>query len=290
VAAKVWTVGEAMDWTVEYFDENDVSEPRRSAEWLLSAATGLTRIELYAFRGRPLSAEERVAFKDGIKRRAQGMPLQYVTGEVPFRHIVLKVESGVFIPRPETELLVEEGLKGVDVAGPVVVAIDLCTGSGAVAISLAEERKGVTVYATDVSEDAVRIARENVSRTGVEDRVRILHGDLFEPLPDDIRGNAAVVLANPPYIPSSRVSTLPAEVADHEPHRALDGGQDGLEVVERIALQAGEWLVPGGMLAIEIDETHADQAQGLVAASLGIATVLKDLAGRDRIVVGNKEA
>lgn len=288
--APVWTVGEALDWTVRYFEERSVDEPRRSAEWLLSAATDLSRIELYAFRARPLTPDERAAFREGIKQRAEGMPLQYVTGEVPFRHLVLDVRPGVFIPRPETEILVDIGLESLSLGGvrePLV--IDLCTGSGAVAVSLAFEQTSARVWATDLSPEAVECASANAARAGVAERVRILHGNLFDSLPQELLGRADLILANPPYIPSARIQSLPGEVATYEPGLALDGGADGLDAVRRIIKEAGKWLAPGGAIAIEIDETHSDAAHAAMREDFGGVLTRKDLAGRDRFVSGYKE-
>ncbi len=298
MAPEVWTVGEALDWTVGYFEEKGVDEPRRSAEWLLSAATGLSRIELYAYRARPLEPDERATYRAGIRRRLSGAPLQYVTGEVPFRSLVLHVEPGVFIPRPETELLVDAGLAHLEsiartwdgAAARPPVAVDLCAGSGAVAIALAVECPELRVFATELSDATARVACGNVERSGACGRVDILQGDLFGPLPTGLRGEVDVILANPPYIPSSRMPELPREVGGFEPALALDGGPEGLDVIARIADEAPAWLAPGGFLALEVDESHAERVAGMLGASLQEVDVRRDLAGRDRIVTATKEA
>jgi release factor glutamine methyltransferase len=288
VSDRVWTVRDALAWTVEYFERSGVDEPRRSAEWLLSAATGLSRVELYAHHDRPLTDSERASYRAAIERRAAGEPLQYVTGEMPFRHIVVKVCPGVFIPRPETEVLVDEALSAMGEA-PEPVVIDLCTGSGAVAVSIAGEQPGVRVWATDVSPLAVDVASENAERCGVSDRVRVLGGDLFGPLPQELRGRVDVVVANPPYIPTSDLETLPREVAGFEPARALDGGVDGLDLVRRIADESRSWLRPGGALVIETDTNRAKDAAELMAAWYEGTRVVADLTGRDRIAIGRTQ-
>ena len=201
---RVWTVRDALDWTIEYLGRKSIEEPRRSAEWLLSAATGLSRVELYAHFDRPLSPDERARFREGIERRAAGEPLQYVTGEMPFRHLVVRVRPGVFIPRPETEVLVDVGLAALPADTAEVLAIDLCTGSGAVAVSLAYEHPGATVYASDLNPLAVETTWDNAARAGVGGRVNVFEGDLFAPLPAELRGRVALVAANPPYIPLGR--------------------------------------------------------------------------------------
>ncbi len=281
---RAWSVKDALDWTADYLGRRSVEHPRRSAEWLLSAATGLSRVELYVYFDRPLTPQERAVFRASIERRAAGEPLQYVTGEMPFRHLVLRVRPGVFIPRPETEVLVDVALEAfAGVEAPTV--LDLCTGSGAVAVSLAQEVPAARVFATDVNPDAVELARENAERAGVLERVTVLEGNLFAPLPADLRGAMDAVFANPPYVPSGDLSDLPGEVAAHEPHSALDGGADGLDVARRILDGAREWLRPGGTLAIELDETRVTAAAGEAeVAGYRNVRVVKDLTGRDRVV------
>jgi release factor glutamine methyltransferase len=282
-ADRVWTVRESLDWTVGYFERAGIENPRRSAEWLLSAATGLSRIELYAHFDRPLETGERATFREGIERRAKGEPLQYVTGEVAFRHLVLRVEPGVFIPRPETEVLVDEALKVLPEGG---VAVDLCAGSGAVAISLAHERPDVTVFATEISEATAAVARANAERAGVADRVTVLTGDLFAPLPAELKGSVDLVVANPPYVPSGDMPTLPAEVAGFEPHVALDGGPDGLDVARRIIDEAHRWLKPGCVLLMELDTDRVKSAVRIMEPWYEDSGVRPDLTGRDRFAAG----
>lgn len=286
-AERVWAVRDALDWTAEHFERTGVENPRRSAEWLLSSATGLSRVELYAHFDRPLSESERAAYRASIERRAAGEPLQYVTGEMPFRHVVLKVRPGIFIPRPETEVLVDEVLAAIEgVVAPVVV--DLCTGSGAVAISVAYERPDARVFATEIVPATAEVARENAERCGVADRVTVLVGDLFAPLPDDLRTSVHAVASNPPYIPTADLAELPAEVGRFEPRVALDGGVDGLDVVRRIVADAGGWLAPDGALVVETDTTRAQEAVNVMAAWYEGTRVVRDLAGRDRVATGRK--
>ncbi len=290
-AERVWRVKEALDWTVEFLTDKSDEHPRRSAEWLLSAATGLSRVELYAYFDRPLSPDERVALREAVKRRAQGQPLQYVTGEMAFRHLVVRVVPGVFIPRPETETLAEEGLTFLREAGPAPLVIDLCTGSGAVACSIAQEHPGARVLATDLSPLAVQTARANAERLGLSDRVTVFKGDLFAPLDalahtEGIGGTVDLVISNPPYIPSADLPDLPEEVLGYEPHLALDGGLDGLVIARRIACDARTWLRPGGMLAMELDEGCVQGAVKEAAKWYEGSRTVRDLAGRDRVAAG----
>ncbi|MDO9556494.1 MAG: peptide chain release factor N(5)-glutamine methyltransferase [Coriobacteriia bacterium] len=284
-AERVWSCKDALDWTVTYLKRSGDETPRRSAEWLLSAATGLSRIELYAFHDRPLSPEERTRYRELIERRAQGMPLQYVSGEMPFRHLVIKVTPGVFIPRPETEVLVDAALARMPTS-PLI--IDLCTGSGCVAVSIAHERPDATVHATDVSEAAVEAARRNALYAEVPERVQVVHGDLFSPLSTGLRGRVDVIVSNPPYIPSADLQDLPTEVLGFEPHLALDGGPDGLDVARRIWTQACAWLKPGGVLLMELDSGRVQMAADELGDEYTGVEVLKDLTGKDRVVVARK--
>jgi len=285
-AEQVWSVKAALDWTAKFLADKGDEHPRRSAEWLLSAATGLSRVEIYAFHDRPLSDSERTTLRASVRRRAEGEPLQYVTGEVAFRHLVLKVRPGVLIPRPETEVLVDAVLpeiRRVTTQGPAVVA-DLCTGSGCVALSIASECPGAQVFATDISPVAVEVAAENASRLGLSDAVITLSGDLFSALPQASKGTLCAIVSNPPYVPSADVPNLPAEVAGFEPHLALDGGQDGLAFYRRILDGAREWLRPSGVIAVELDERMVRQAAAEAVQWYEDVRVVSDLAGRDRIV------
>jgi release factor glutamine methyltransferase len=287
-AEQSWTVGTALGWTAAYLERHGDEHPRLSAEWMLSAASGLSRVELYTCFDRPLSPEERASLREGVKRRAAGEPLQYVTGEVAFRHIVVKVRPGVLIPRPETEVLVDVALEAVDIAiaerGSATV-VDLCTGSGCVALALANERPQLHVVSCDISPQAVVVAAENAERLGLSDRVEVHEGDLFDALPQGFLGRVDVVAANPPYIPSSDIAGLPAEIEAFEPHAALDGGADGLDVFRRIVQGAIAWLRPSdGCVAIELDERKAQQAVQEAVQWYQDVSVVRDLNGRDRIV------
>lgn len=287
MAERVWTCKDALAWTVEYLTRRGDEHPRRSAEWLLSAATGLSRVEIYALHDRPLAGDERTRFRELIERRAAGEPLQYVTGEMPFRHLIIHVERGVFIPRPETEVLVDaviEGLAGVD--EPEVA--DLCTGSGCVAVSIAHEVPTSRLWAVDANEQAVEAARRNALYAGVQNRVQVVHGDMFSPLMSELTGRLDAVVANPPYIPSAQVPDLPVEVLGFEPCLALDGGPDGLREARRIAEGAYRWLRPNGLLAMELASDRATAMAEEMRGSYEEVQVRKDLTGRDRVVVGRK--
>jgi len=287
VAERVWTCKDALAWTTEYLGKKGDEHPRRSAEWLLSAATGLSRVGLYAQHDRPLTPDERARYREAVARRAEGMPLQYVTGEMPFRHLVISVRPGVFIPRPETEVLVDVVLGHIaDLAAPAI--IDLCTGSGCVAVAVASEHAGARVWATDRDERAVEAARRNALHAGVSERVQVVQGNLFDPLPDALVAGVDAIVSNPPYVPSGDIDGLPPEVTGFEPVAALDGGADGLDVFRDILAGSSRWLAPGGLLAVELDARRISDAARLLERDYDGVAIRKDLTGRDRIVFGRK--
>lgn len=286
-SSDIWTVKAALDWTTGYLEGKGDTHARLSAEWLLSAATGLSRVELYVHHDRPLSLSERDTLRSGVRRRASGEPLQYVTGEVAFRHIVVQVEPGVLIPRPETEMLVEVGLEAVDRAleekGSARV-LDLCTGSGIIALSLVHEREAVEAVATDISPSAISLAQRNAAALHLEDRVGFRCCDLAGDLSEEESGVFDLVISNPPYIPSDEVDGLDGEILGFEPRLALDGGADGLDIFRRIVPVAAGLLRSGGSFVCELHEDRLSEAAASMGECYHSIEVRKDLAGRDRIV------
>jgi release factor glutamine methyltransferase len=235
------------------------------------------------------------AFDGMLARRERGEPLQYVLGGWGFRTLDLFVDRRVLIPRPETEQVVEAALAvlrrigGTGAAARPVVAADLGTGSGAIALSLAVEHVHATVWATDASPDALAVARANIAGTGRPGaRVRVAQGDWFDALPGDLRGSLDLVVSNPPYVATE--DDLPPEVADWEPRRALVAGDAGTEHLERIVAEAPRWLAPGGALVVELAPAQAGQVADL-AHQVGFTSVEvgQDLSGRDRMVVALRD-
>ena len=280
-----WTIRSVLGWTADYFNRRGVDAPRLTAEVLLAFVLQGTRVQLYVDLDRPLKPKELAAYRALIERRISGEPTQYLTGTREFYGRPFAVDPRVLIPRPETELLVDAALEAIPKDAPYRV-LDLCTGSGCVAVTLAAERSNATVFATELSPAACEVARSNAATLKVGDRVRVLEGDLFGPLE---RGSLFhVVVSNPPYVPSEEIAALAAEVR-REPRMALDGGRDGLEITRRLADQAPSWLEPGGMLAVEISEGQGPEAQRLLqSAGLVRAGLRKDLSRLDRLVFGYK--
>jgi release factor glutamine methyltransferase len=272
------TVAEAVKASTDFLARKDVPSPRVDAEHLIAHALSLTRLDLY-LQYDPLTGEETAACRELVRRRGTREPLAYILGEWGFRRLVLKVDSRALIPRPETEVVVERCLTLLD-GVEVPVVLDVGTGTGAIALAIADERSDATVTAIDVSEDALTLARENAQRTGLAERVQLVQHDLEKGLPG---GPYALVVSNPPYVEPEELATLQPEVRDWEPPGALVGHG----VTEQIAQGAREVLRPGGALVLEVADGSAQRVSALLA-ELGFADVLgtPDLAGRDRVVEG----
>lgn len=276
-----WTIQRTLEWCRGYLEKHGDENPRLSAEWLLSAATGLSRLNLYVNFDKPLSMEERDVLRESLKRRGQGEPLQYITGESGFRHIVVRTAPGVLIPRPETELLVQAALDYFEGSQQTPRALEVGTGTGCIACSLAKEA-GMDVLATDISDDAVACARRNVSALGLDDLVEVRKTDCVE----GVKGTFDLLISNPPYIPTAVMETLPHEVSGFEPHLALDGGADGLEFFDRLVREGLVLVRAGGLFACELHETCLEEAQRrLVDAGLHDVRIIDDLAGKHRHIV-----
>jgi release factor glutamine methyltransferase len=232
-------------------------------------------------RARGLDMREARTFGRALCQRCTGTPLQHLTGEQAFRRISLEVRPGVFVPRPETEVLVGLALAEIEgVAAPLVV--DVGTGSGAIALSVKEERLDATVFATDLSADAVELARSNGSRLRLD--VTVVQGHLLDAVPAELSGHIDAVISNPPYIEPDVYGDLPAEVRA-DPELALVGG---VELLERLATDAARWLGPDGLLAIEIDEAQGPEVVRLLRGRFRGLRVEPDLTGRDRVVLGRR--
>ena len=233
-----------------------------------------------------LGGEEAGRFRALVERRAGGEPLHYLTAVQGFRQLELAVGPGVLVPRPETEMVVERALAHLaGVEAPLVV--DVGTGSGAIALSIATERPGTTVWATEVSEEAASWARRNVETAGAGN-VTIVEGDLFAPLPEDLRGAADLVVANPPYLSEAELAEAPVDVRNHEPVLATTAGPTGLEVAGRVVAEAPLWLRPGGWLVLETHPGQAERLRALMLLCYRDVAILPDLAGHPRIAEGRR--
>ena len=275
-----WTVLKILQWTADYFTGKEIDSARLDAELLLAATLGLDRVGLYVNFEKPLDAAELAAFRERVQRRAQREPVQYILGETEFWSLAFNVGPEVLVPRADTEVLVEEALVRTEGSARV---LDVGTGSGAIAIALAHEKPEILVTALDCSEPALGVARNNAQRNGVADRVTCLLGDLAS-LP---AGPFEVIVSNPPYIPSGDWQKLMPEVRDYEPRLALDGGDDGLEAYRQLVVQAGQVLVPGGWLLVEVGIGQAADVSVLFKVA-GLVEIGQrdDYAGIPRVVMG----
>jgi release factor glutamine methyltransferase len=285
VATSGPTVAAALRAAERRLGEAGIATARQDAEALLARALGTTRLGLHTAARAPVSGAALEAFEALVVRRARHEPVQYLLGETEFCGLVLAVGPGVFIPRPETEELVNRALA----LGPreAATVLDLCAGSGAIACALAVRRPVWTVWAIEQAAPAAAYARANVQRLGLDGRVRVLDGDLFAPLAGCVPAGAAdLVVANPPYLAAPLLPTLPVEVRDWEPRRAIDGGADGLAVIRRLLAEAPAWLRPSRVAVVEIGEEHGPAAAALAGADPRYAEVVvrRDFLGRERVL------
>jgi release factor glutamine methyltransferase len=336
-----WTIGRLIEWTRAYFQEKGIEQPRLEAEILLAHALGLERIQLYLKYEQEVDEETRGKFRDLVRRRAAREPAKYLVGMCEFMSLTFRVTGDCLIPRPETELLVEEVLAlsgakrggkrpaevpppaeepaaegaettqekavpqgepapapaAVAPAAPVAAApegpsiIELCTGCGCIAVSLAAYLPSSRVVATDISPGALQIAGANAQAHGVDDRILYVEGDLFGPLDAGDVQPADFLVANPPYVAESEWDSLQPEIRDHEPRAALVSGPTGLEIIERIVKGAPAYLRPGGTLLVEIGAGQGPSVAERAAAVRGLEQVeiRKDYANHDRMLVAKKK-
>jgi release factor glutamine methyltransferase len=287
------TVQSALRTGMEILHQAGIESARLDAEVLVTAVVGARREDLYIRSDRALTAEESSRYYDLVWRRSRSEPVAYIVGSREFWSLNFFVAPGVFIPRPETELLVELALNFIDGQSKrdrsAVRVLDLCSGSGAIAVSLAKERSDLEIWGTDVSPQAVRMARLNAARHSAETRCRFLQGDLLMPVGDK-RKFFDVIVGNPPYVRSGDLATLPADVRNWEPALALDGGADGTDLYRRIFAQAPAYLEEDGLLLLEIGSDLEARVCELVTLS-GVyreAVVHADYSGRARAVSARK--
>jgi release factor glutamine methyltransferase len=287
--AGTWTVRRLLEWTVPFFTSKNVDSPRLSAELLLAHVLNIPRIRLYTDYERPADPNQLAAFRDLVKRAVEEEPIAYLTGRAHFFNLEFEVTRDVLIPRPDTETLVENAIQLLrhepSLENPRI--LDLCAGSGNIAAAIAQNVKQSVVVATELSPATVSVARRNIERLALGDRVTILEGDLFAPLAARAdKQPFHMLLANPPYIRSDQIAHLDRSVREYEPVAALDGGPDGLAFHRRILTQAPEYLVPGASILLEIAYDQAEAAKIIASEhpQFGEVRILKDHAGNSRVL------
>jgi release factor glutamine methyltransferase len=280
-----WTIEAVVRWAADDFRARGIEKPRLDAEVLLAHALGSTRMQLVIDAKRPLEPSELARFRELVKRRRVREPVAYLLGAREFYGRSFRVDKRVLIPRPDTETLVEVALARTESCSLSMRALDLCTGSGCVAITLARQRPTGRVYATDLSDDALAVARDNALRLGAYS-VSFARGDLFDALPTGA-GPFDVIVANPPYIASAEVEGLERDIKEFEPRLALDGGADGLTLISRIIDAAPAWLASGGFLALEVGGGEAPAVvRAFEARGFVNVTATRDYGRVERVVDG----
>lgn len=291
---KAWTIGELLRISTQYLKEKGIDSPRLSAEILLAHQLHLTRVKLYLQYDQPLTEQEVEGYRALIRRRLNREPVQYITGVQEFWSMAFMVNPSVLIPRPETEVLLEQAVllrkEEANLQGEGVKLLDLGTGCGVLAIGLAREFEKASIFATDLSKEALRIARLNAEKLGVKDRIQFACGDWFAPF----SGKTArfdMILTNPPYIPSESFGALPPEVREYEPRSALNGCEQGLRDISRILREVAGHLVPGGWILMEMDSEQTPKAARIIEETGQFAEHrrIQDYSHRYRMVMARKK-
>jgi release factor glutamine methyltransferase len=296
--AEPWTTRRLLAWMTEAFTKSSLDSPRLCAELLLSHTLGCDRLRLYMDTDRRASDLELAGLRSLVARALKHEPVQYLVGEAWFFALAFKVDRRVLAPRPSTETIVEHVLQSCRVepgfggtTGEGMTILDVCTGSGCIPIALLKNLKGATALATDISGDALDVARENAAKHGVGDRIEFAVGNMLEPALDHPRGHSVHVLtANPPYIPDHEWADVPENVRGFEPEGALRGGADGMDFIRPLLAGGPDVLRSGGMILIETAASTAQECLAIAAADerLRGAKILKDHEGLERVVVARR--
>jgi release factor glutamine methyltransferase len=295
----LWTTRRLMAWMIDTFTRRDLDSPRIQAEMLLEHVLGCKRLSLYTDPDRPASPLERQALRDLVTRALKHEPVQYLVGEAKFFGLDFKVDRRVLIPRPSTATIVEEVLQHhratrPGTKGDGVLIADVCTGSGCIAISLLKQLPQARAAATDLSALAIAAAGENAQRHGVSDRLELVQGDLLAALDERpaTMANDSIdyLVSNPPYIPDDEWGAVAPNVKDYEPHMALRGGSDGLDLVRPLLADAPRRIRPQGLLLVEVADSRAAAAAELASSNpmLTDVRILKDIEGLPRVIAARR--
>lgn len=289
------TILEVLNWSTNYLEDHQVENPRLNAELLLARSLNLSREGLYMRLQDQVEERDKEVLEKLMQRRISGEPLQYILEHQEFWSLDFKVDPRVLIPRPETELLVEQSLLILSETSfrRIPSVLEIGTGSGAIAIALAKElRKNIFLVATDISMEALVLAKENAGSAGVRDQINFVKGDLFGPFrPPKERAPFDLILSNPPYITRCKINTLAREVKDHEPRVALDGGEDGLAFYRRIIPEAHFYLREGGWLLLEVALGQSGIVSGMIGEGNNFLKPesIPDLSGIGRVVKAQRK-
>ncbi len=286
-----WTLQRLLEWTTNHFNESGSDSSRLDAEVLLAEALQCQRIELYTRFAEVPAAEPMAKFREWVKRRAAGEPVAYLVGHKEFYSLRFKVTPATLVPRPETEHLIVVALEVCKEFEQPVRIIDVGTGSGCIAVTLAKQLEMPNVIAaTDISLDALAVARENAESHSVDSGIRFYEGDLLGALPEGSKP-VHLIVSNPPYIGRCEIDTVEATVKDYEPETALFAGEKGTEIIQQLVPQAEQMLLPGGYLILEASPAVMDDCVEIVnQSSLEFVEVINDYAGLKRILVAKQNA
>ena len=286
-----WTIQKLLNWTAEYLTSKGVDSPRLSAEMLLSEALGLKRIELYTQFGQEVPQQQLDMLHSLVKRAGLHEPVAYLIGRTEFYSLELDITADCLIPRPETELLVQRAIEFLRTRSGVQYICDLCTGSGCIAVAIAKNVPEARVTATDIFSAALEVAARNVEKHRLKEQVRLLCGDLFEPVIQQLDVNQFdLIVCNPPYVSTAEYEKLDKNVKDYEPVSALLAGADGMDVYRRIIKKVDEILKPGAALMLEIGYAQGPAVRNLLEQTGAFAEIKieKDLQNNDRVVTAIK--
>jgi release factor glutamine methyltransferase len=288
----IWTIQKLLNWVAEYLKNKGVDSPRLSAELLLSHVLGLRRIELYTQFDRIVSDEHLDRLHDLVERAGRQEPIAYLAGKTEFYSLELEVTSDCMIPRPETELLVERAVEFLRMRKGKQFVCDLCTGSGCIAAAIAKNFSDCRIIATDISDAALSVAAKNIEKHGLKEKVKLLCGDLFDPImPQLDAGGFDLIVCNPPYVSADEFEKLDKSVRDYEPRVALFAGDNGLDIYRRIIDKVGQFLKPDAALMLEIGCEQAQPVRELLekAGCFGEIIIEKDLYGHDRLAIAKRK-
>ena len=290
-AMEIWTIKKLLDWVSRYFADKGIDSPRLSAELLLCHVLGLERIQLYTLFDRAVDPPQLAELRALVKRAGEHEPVAYLVGRCEFYSLPLKITPDCLIPRPETEHLVEKSILLLRQRQGAQQVLDLCTGSGCIAAAIAKNVKDVQIVATDISDAALNVAAENIDKLKLGERVKLLCGDLFDPIIEGLdETRFDLIVSNPPYVSEPEYAALDKNVKDYEPAGALLAGADGLDVYKRILEKIDDFLKSDGALMMEIGYAQGSAIRDLLENTGVFKTIAieKDFANNDRIAIAKK--
>lgn len=287
----VWTIQKLLNWVTEYLAGKGIESPRLNAELLLSHVLSLMRIELYTQFDKQVPKQQLDKLHDLVKRAGLHEPVAYLTGKTEFYSLELEINADCMIPRPETELLVQRAIEFLRTRYGIQYVCDLCTGSGCIAVAIAKNFPEARVTATDISAAALEVAAQNVKKHQLNEHVKLLCGDLFEPIIKQLDvSQLDLIVCNPPYVSTAEYEKLEKNVKDYEPKSSLHAGEDGMDIYRRIIEKADEFLKPDASLMLEIGYAQGPAVRELLEQTSAFAEIKieKDFHDNDRIVTARK--